>query len=358
MENSPRLALNLKGLSNDKVITSIVIPVFNQESKIIQNIKSILKCSLLPHEIIILNDSSTDGTLNKLITELPKIIELSNFCNKITVWNFDLPVYETQCDVSGIELSVADYILEIQADMKIIEYGFDTKLLKAMQSYPDIIMLSGRGTEKIEDFYDQYFKSLGSEGSAGKNFSSHIFKRLIQHCKQLISPSIINFLKVLCNGINLENVHNNKVQIFPDQDTFSLLGRAGKLGLNINSDIFSEKKKIWLSETVMRGPLFIDKKKYLEVGGFDVEKFFLGFDDHDLAVRSWVLKSYRCGYVPIKFYSPLEDGSTRKSKSLMQEIQMIRNLFRIKNKWKKSSLFNYKKLLMHKPISCEIRNFN
>lgn len=357
MKNFPRLVLNLKGLSNDKIITSIVIPVFNQESRIIQNVRSILENSILAHEIIIINDSSTDNTLGVLITELPNIINLSKFCCSISLWHFKRPVYETQCDVSGIEISKAKYILEIQADMKILEYGFDKKFLQAIQSYSDIIMLSGRGTEKVSDFYSFYLESMWPEKIISRSFCSYIFKLLTRFIKHLIPIFTLTFIKNYSKDRNFLKPHLFKNEIFPDSNSFGKSGRAGKLGLNVNANIFCDKRKIWLGETVMRGPLFIDKKKYYEVGGFDIEKFFLGFDDHDLAVRSWALRNYRCGYVPVNYFSPLEDGSTRKNKSLEQEIQLIRNLFRIKNKWKNSFLFNYENFFRIKPVDYEIRNF-
>ena len=107
----------------------------------------------------------------------------------------------------------------------------------------------------------------------------------------------------------------------------------------------------------MRGPLLVDKKKYLEVGGFDSERFFLGYDDHDLAMRAWNLKGYRSGYVPVGFLSPLADGATRKMRTIKQEFEILSNLVRTQNVSKESALYSALKVLKDKNINIQIREF-
>lgn len=356
MNNLPNLIFKLKGLSKDKLKISIIVPVFNQELRILRNIKSILECLSLPHELIVIDDASNDNTLAELKNGLPQVISLSKYCKKIVLWHFDRPNFETLCDSKGIFLSKADYILEIQADMIIYEYGFDKKMLKAMQAYPDLLMLSGRGTEKIESFYNRYKLSLGSDRSSGKTYVGHIFKRILGRYKKYLTFFKKNLNKTKSYSSPIFNKsHIN--QIFPNQKVFFKTGKAGRLSSDIEMDFSFKKNKIWLSETVMRGPLLIDKKKYCEVGSFDINKFFQGYDDHDLALRGWVAGNYRSGFIPIRFISPLEDGTTRKEKTLRQEIEIFKNLLKIKKTWKKSTLFNYRELIKSKPMIYEIREF-
>jgi hypothetical protein len=52
-----------------------------------------------------------------------------------------------------------------------------------------------------------------------------------------------------------------------------------------------------------------------ELNFLDEEHYVLGDDDHDMFARAWVLKQWRCGFVPVEVYSPLEWGSTRKPRS-------------------------------------------
>lgn len=42
-------------------------------------------------------------------------------------------------------------------------------------------------------------------------------------------------------------------------------------------------------------------------------EYFLDDSDHDLMARAYIEKKYICGYVPIDFESPLNNGSTRNN---------------------------------------------
>ena len=51
----------------------------------------------------------------------------------------------------------------------------------------------------------------------------------------------------------------------------------------------------------------------------DEVNYFLDNSDHDLFARAFVEKSWTCGYVPIDFCSPLENGSTRKQRDTVNQ---------------------------------------
>ncbi|MEO1012344.1 MAG: glycosyltransferase [Bacteroidota bacterium] len=55
--------------SNQAVGVSIVAPAFNEATTIVQNVKSLLSQEYPKFEVVIINDGSTDDTLEKLITE-------------------------------------------------------------------------------------------------------------------------------------------------------------------------------------------------------------------------------------------------------------------------------------------------
>jgi hypothetical protein len=239
--------------------------------------------------------------------------------------------------------------------MIVYEYGFDKKMLKAIKLYPDILMLSGRGTHKVDSFCDRYKSSLGAEGS-GKKFAHHIRKRILGRARKYIT--FFTYKNKRTNFLSNQISDQSHIdRIFPDLTSFLNTGKAGRLSSDVERDFSFSENKIWLSETVMRGPLLIDKRKYYEIGGFDVDRFFQGYDDMDLALRGWFLRGYRSGFVAVKFISPLADGTMRKEKTIYQELQFFKNLFRIKKIWKKSTLFSYHELIKNKPITCEIRKF-
>jgi glycosyltransferase involved in cell wall biosynthesis len=343
-----------KGLCRDVPTLSVVIPVFNQELKIESVIQSLLLNLTVPSELIVIDDASTDQSLGLLRKVLPRLVSISKFVTQARLFSFQTSAFETQCDCFGIENAAADYILELQADMYINEPGFDHKMIDAIRKYPDILMLSGRGTENIVPVQQEYSKGLGSDRGSSGSFVLHIFARLLRRSY---------FLGKLLSQFRAPNVpqektypHSIESAIYPSQDIFEKTGEAGRLGDLIEKNILPSSACMWVGETVMRGPLLIDKKKYFEVGGFDRKRFFQGYDDHDLAIRAWDMLSYRSAYVPIGFDNPLDAGTTRKGRTLRQEVDIFKNLLRINKKWQNSSLYKAQDILSEKPVKREIRN--
>jgi hypothetical protein len=127
-----------------------------------------------------------------------------------------------------------------------------------------------------------------------------------------------------------------------DLENFLVLGEAGRLGnqieWNLDEKILSECY-IYVGQTIMRGPLAIQRRKYLELGGFKTDAFFQAYDDHDFVLRGFFEKQYRVGFVPINFSSPISDGSARNVKSLLAEYEILKNIIRIRNERKKSLLY-------------------
>jgi hypothetical protein len=46
----------------------------------------------------------------------------------------------------------------------------------------------------------------------------------------------------------------------------------------------------------------------------DEQNYFLDGSEHDLFTRAYFLNGWRCGYIPIEFNAPTQNGSTRKNK--------------------------------------------
>jgi hypothetical protein len=51
----------------------------------------------------------------------------------------------------------------------------------------------------------------------------------------------------------------------------------------------------------------------------DEVNYFLDNSDHDLFARAYVKKAWICGYAPIDFLSPLENGTTRKPRDTLNQ---------------------------------------
>lgn len=355
MTRIPKLVQTIKGCCIEAPTLSVVIPVFNQEYKIELVIQSLLENLSVPAELIIIDDASTDQTLIVLRKVLTRIVPFSRHLVQARLYSFESSVFETQCDCFGIENAVADYVLELQADMYINEPCFDRKMIDAIKKYPDIFMLSGRGTEKIFPIHQLYLNGLGAEGCHRSPLFLHAVARILKRFR---------IIRTLLQRKSVEN--KPKVQpsssediaglIYPDLATFKISGCAGRLSELIEVSIFPKKEYLWLSESIMRGPLMIDRKKYDEVGGFDSNRFYQGYDDHDLAIRGWDLGGYRTAFIPICFASPIEARTGIRKKSLLQEFEIFKNLWRINTVRKKSTLYSAQEILSKKPLHPEIRN--
>jgi glycosyltransferase involved in cell wall biosynthesis len=224
---------------------SLVMPIHNQESIIERVLNSVVTMTLGSYELILILDGCTDST--------PTIVRdwASRQTIEIHILENPIGLFETACDNQGFRLAKGKYIIEIQADMEILTFGYNILLASPLEQYPDMIGVSGR----------------------------------------------------CCHGIN-----NSSKPII-----------IGKLGNTTNKphvilQDFQSYNKVFLSHTVNRGPLALRKSMLEQLEYLDEEHFTLGNDEHDLFVRAWAFKKWRCGFVPVEVYSPLEWGSTRKQR--------------------------------------------
>jgi glycosyltransferase involved in cell wall biosynthesis len=133
-----------KQQANTAPIFSVVVPVFNQEEIIEKNIRSIITTMEGEFELIIILDGCVDETETILLHLLAETGP-PNLARSILIRQ-ETPVFETTCDNIGFLSSSGPYILEIQADMEMTEYGFNANLARGMEEYDDIIAVSGRCT--------------------------------------------------------------------------------------------------------------------------------------------------------------------------------------------------------------------
>jgi glycosyltransferase involved in cell wall biosynthesis len=91
---------------------------------------------------------------------------------------------------------------------------------------------------------------------------------------------------------------------------------VGKMGDDIEQSLESleiQRNIFYSLETCNRGPLLLHRGKLEELGFLNEIDFFLDNSEHDLMARAFLEKEYICGYVPIEFSSPIQDGSTRNT---------------------------------------------
>ena len=131
---------------------SVVIPIFNQEAIIKDNIVSVLNNIEGIFELIIILDNCVDQTEN-IITEFFNVYNNQHNLVRVIIIKQETPIFETSCDNIGFVISSGKYVLEIQADMEMCQYGFNTSLARGFKQYEDIIGISGRCTHALQGAY-------------------------------------------------------------------------------------------------------------------------------------------------------------------------------------------------------------
>jgi len=152
---------------------SFIVPVHNQAAIIRKNILSIARNSVLKSEYIIIDDASTDETLNEVLQVIDEIMDFDNVI-RACVYTFKNSKFETLCDDFGFRKSVSPYVMEVQADMEIHDYGFDARLSEAMLTNRSLFAVSGRGTQMISPVVKSFRNTLGTDRSYGGTLAVHL----------------------------------------------------------------------------------------------------------------------------------------------------------------------------------------
>jgi glycosyltransferase involved in cell wall biosynthesis len=326
---------NLSGLQAE---ITVVMPVFNQEAKVQANLEALFDSLTLPARVIVIDDASQDGTLLSIERFIELFRKRPSWLARIETYRTKTPYFETKCDAFGLDLCTTSFAIEVQADMELKDPGFDGRLVSAMRAHPDLLMISGRGTEPLSPIVESFRNSAGSDVARGRTVPRHLLNSILRRfVRSATQPTQAQAWKG--NEYEFEAVSE---QISPSSRAFSQSGQAGRVGhlIEISLPHSSIERRLWLGQTVMRGPLIIDIAKYRQLQGLDQKSFFLGYDEHDLVARAYQRHGFRVGYTPVGFLSPLADGSTRKRRTLKNEYEVFTNLLRISRSRRRTTLYN------------------
>jgi glycosyltransferase involved in cell wall biosynthesis len=313
----------------ESIETSIVMPVFNQENIIKKNLEALRSNVGTISELIIINDASEDDTDSKILEFMGGFSPIQNNIRRIKYYSFKRQGFETWCDFFGISQSVGTFIIEIQADMRIVEKNFDGKMIKNLINNPDIFMLSGRGIMTFNEILNTFRKSLGNEAVTSASILRKFFRRIVKNRSPVDDTHTVS---VVCDSNNFDSFE-------PSKEIFYLAKRAGRLGRLVDTNLEIQTKNLYVGETVMRGPICFNKEKYHSIGQFNKNSFFLGYDEHDLNIRARLHHDLKAGYVPISFESPLELGSMRKARSKKSRLEVLLAVKRTRHSLKRSQIF-------------------
>lgn len=265
--------------SSERTDSAIILPVHNQASIIHRVLSEIAAHSNLDHEFVIVVDGCSDGTLDAVHNWVAEQT-YTRRTQRVIVANIPAGVFETMSDAVGIALSTSDWIIEVQADVFMEEDGFDAALIGALKQYPDLFCVSGRGAHRA--------------GGPRRGPLS-----IIRRLGSLVARAL----------------HHAWPDYRPSRPEYYLTDQIGRCGDLIDKPLRPEaRRRLYLHDTVMRGPIAFKAERYRELNGFDTDHFFLGDDDHDLFARAFKYLNLRVAYLPIRFTSPLTLGSTRRAR--------------------------------------------
>jgi len=150
----------------EKIVYSIVTPVYNQENIIEKNLKSYIEKTVDFFEIIIILDSCSDNTKQNILHFISNYKTTHDNFVQIKILESPEPLFETKCDNIGFKLAEGDYLLEIQADMEMTELGYNIHLSKPFNILTNVIAVSGRCGHNL-------FRT-GGIGKLGRNVEKEI----------------------------------------------------------------------------------------------------------------------------------------------------------------------------------------
>lgn len=308
----------------------IIIVAYNNEDLIVDNIKSVVLNTKSDFRLTVVNDSSSDDTS----LELQKVKEFcrSEHLKQIIIINNRYPKFETKCENDALKVAKSKYAILLQADMLIRENAFDLKLIRAMEKYNDLLLVSGRAGQNLSDLKEPFFLTRGFQRLINKNIFKHYYARIIR----TRHDSIQKKSKPLSHLIDINDLD------------FLESGNIGKVGVNIEGQFKNQDlngNKIYICSSVIRGPLIIDLEKFRKLGYFDQRHFFQGWDDHDVCIRGYVKFGWRVGFIPIQYFSDISPKKYTefrfKKGSVLNELLIFMKIVKLSVIWRKSFLYQF-----------------
>lgn len=150
-QTEPKLIMYDEFGDIDSLEYSVIVPMFNADTIVQNTVMGIINNMDSYFELIVILDACEDDTEKKLIELFERLDknELKQL-KRIIIIKQETPIFETSCDNIGFSISSGKFLIEIQVDMEMTEYGFNSNMVRAFE-YSDIIGVSGRCTHVHKD---------------------------------------------------------------------------------------------------------------------------------------------------------------------------------------------------------------
>jgi len=193
-------------MSNGRSI-SVIIPAYNAAEFIIEALESICKQTLLPLEVLVINDGSTDNTRGVIESWLEKV-ELKFAVHFFNQENQGLPNTRNR----GIKKANGEWIALLDADdiwepehLQVLHDGLEL-VPTAVASYGAGRVLTEQGLQEL--FYDDFWGNPSKKFGIPINTKSYLIDRKILPTLfkgNFIKPSSLLFSRKIADDISLFN---------------------------------------------------------------------------------------------------------------------------------------------------------
>lgn len=238
---------------------SIILTVHNKQDLIQQVLDGIINNTTGgPYELTIIMDGCTDRSTNIVEEYIATMPDHQWDLVKENIQLFITPnVFETRANNKGLKTSEGKYAIIVQDDMIVKEYGWNERLVKPMETWPDIFAVSARCAHNWD-----------------------------------LNPSS-------------QHIHEN----FLRSDSWcDIVGHNSYANKNtIPRNMFS------IRDSCNRGPLALDLATVQKLGYLDERVLKQDMDDHLLMFKAYKELGKKCGYYGIDFESRDEWGGTREN---------------------------------------------
>lgn len=233
---------------------SINLTVFNKGFLIERVLHAIKKFTYGNYEIIVVIDGCTDDSEQKIL----KFFKINSYINHKILYADN--VFETKANNIAAKNSSGKYIIIVQDDMIVNEFGWNIRLSKPIEAFNDVYAVTGRTA------YNYIFNENSIHWKLDKE-----------------------------KDINIDNCWS---------DVVTTVDHAEKNN-GLDRNIFA------IRNSVNRGPLLIRHDIFESIGYLNEEFYPLDQDDADLNYRVYKKFGLLCGCYWIDYISELQWGGTR-----------------------------------------------
>ncbi len=143
----------------------IVLSIFNQEKLIERVLYGIFKNTTTPFNLIIIFDGCTDRTEARALRYIKRF---KPTLLKDLIIDHAANVFETRANNIGFKKAKEEYLITLQDDMVINEFGWEKRLTFPLRKFDDVIAVSSRIAQdlrKTNEFNDQeiFINKTGKE---------------------------------------------------------------------------------------------------------------------------------------------------------------------------------------------------